>query len=431
MLWSAGMKTTLTKQEHNQHLITLNVEEADLAEYKDKAAKELSHHVNVPGFRPGTAPTFAVISHVGAEAFRQEVIDQALPHLYYKAIMEHKIEPIAAPRISLKSKEPIVFEAIVATMPTVKVKDIEKLKHEQIDASVTDKEVDEVIKEMLKMHATFKPLEGAVEKGDKLEIAFKGFDEGGVELENTVSKNHPLFVGEGQLIPGFEDNLIGMKVGDKKKFPITFPKDYGHKPFQSKNVTFEVEVLKGDKPVFPEFDEVLVEKLLGKKDTKENLLKIIKEDLSVRKKQELRKQREGSLMDKMVENADVDVPPILIDEEVDYMMADLKERFEKQGGSYEKLMESLAKKGKDQRKEYAEEATKRVKIRLILNHLFNELKIEVSDDDMQKAGTTLLAQAPEAERENVKKQLDEKKGIYLRLKNNLMLEKLITHFIGE
>lgn len=431
MLWSAGMKTTLTKQEHNQHLITLSVEEADLAEFKDKAAKELSHHVNIPGFRPGTAPTFAVISHVGAEAFRQEVIDQALPHLYYKAIMEHKIEPIAAPRIALKSREPLVFEATIATMPKVTVKDLEKLKHEPIDSSVTDKEVDEVVKEMLKMHATFKTLEGSVEKGDKLEIAFKGFDEGGVELENTVSKNHPLFVGEGQLIPGFEDQLIGMKVGEKKKFPITFPKDYGHKPFQNKNVTFEVEVLKGDKPILPEFDEALVEKLLGKKDTKENLLKIIKEDLSVRKKQEIRKQREGSLMDKMIEHSAVDVPPILIDEEVDYMMQDLKERFEKQGGSFDKLMESLAKKGKDQRKEYAEEATKRVKIRLILNHLFTELKIEVSDDDMQKAGETLLTHAPEAEREAVKNQLSEKKGIYLRLKNNLMLEKLINHFIGE
>lgn len=425
------MKSTITKHDHHQSLIIINVDDADLEKYKERAAKKLSQHAQIPGFRPGQAPIFAVISHVGPEVFNQEVIDQALPHIYYQAIMEHKLQPITAPRINLKSRTPLVFEALVASMPTVTVKDIEKLKQQPVDISITDAEIEEVINEMRKMHATYKPLETVVQKGDRLEISFKGFDDAGVELENTVSKNHPLFVGEGQLIPGFEDNLIGMKVGDKKKFPITFPKDYGHKPFQNKKVEFEVEVLKGEKPLLPELDETLIEKLLGKKDTKEGFMKLIKEDLNVRKKQQVRQQRETSLMEKMLEHATIDVPPLVIDEEVDYMMNDLQERFEKQqGGNFNEFIESLKKKGKDPAIEYREEAAKRVKIRLILNYLFSELKIEISDEEMEKASSELLATAPENEREQVKVQLEAKKGIYMRLKNNLMLEKLVNHFIN-
>lgn len=428
------MKSTLTQKEHSQVLVTLVITDSDLEPYKEKTTQALAKHVNVPGFRPGTAPSFAIISHIGAESFKQELIDQALPHLYYQAVLEHKLEPVAAPRMNLVSRDPLTFEALVALMPEVKIKNIEAMKQKHEPIAVSDKEMEEVLHEMRKSQATFKPLEGAVEKGDKIEINFKGFDEGGAPLDNTDSKNHPLFVGENSLIPGFEDNLIGMKVGESKKFPITFPADYHHAPFKSKKVHFEVEVVKGEKTVLPEFDEGLVEKIMGKKETVENFKKLVKEDVEMRKKMELRKGREAKLMESMIENAEVDIPPVLIDEEVEYMIQDLKERFEKQSGNaggFEKFLASIKEKGKDPTERYREEATGRVKLRLVISKLFKEVKVEVSDEDMEKAGKGLLAQAPESERAMVEKQLKDKKGIYERLKNNLMLEKLLTHFIGE
>lgn len=425
------MNTTITKEQHSQVLLTIEVPQEELEKYENEATTRISQKVSVPGFRKGQAPKYLIISQVGPEAFQEEVINLALTHTYFKAVQEHKVEAISRPQIKLLSPSPLKYEARVAVMSEVTVEGLDKLVIKKEETPVTDKDIDEVINEMRKYHATFKPLDRAVSKGDKLEIDFQGYDEGGALLDATRSSNHPLFVGEGSLIPGFEDQLIGMKVGEQKKFPITFPKDYHHEPFRLKKVNFEVTIKKGEETQLPELNEVFVEKITSKKASPDEFKKLIRGDLEARKQSEDYKRRENALIEKFLELGKLDVPPVLVEEEVSYMLDELRNDIEGRGMKFETFLEEMKKKKKNIDEEYKPEALKRVKIRLILNHLFRHLKITTEEAEMEKAAEALLDRAPAETRGRVEAELKAKKGVYLKLQNNLMLEKLFRHFLEK
>ncbi|PJC37436.1 trigger factor [Candidatus Peregrinibacteria bacterium CG_4_9_14_0_2_um_filter_53_11] len=425
------MITITKKLPNSQVLLTVEVPKEVLVPYEEEAAKLISERVKIPGFRQGQAPKYIVISHVGAERFFEEAVNRALPDLYLEAVKKEGLEPISPPRVKITNNDPVTFEAEIALFPEIKIKGIEKLKVPVEKVAVDDKEIDEVINQLLRYHATYTPLERPVKKGDRLEIDFKGFDKGGAELESTASKNHPLFVGEGTLIPGFEDELVEMKVGETKKFPLIFPKDYHHKPFQKKQVTFEVTIQKGDEVMLPELTEEFIEKILGAKKTAAELREAVQSDIKGQKDKKAREERENKLFDTLLDKASLDLPPLLVDEEVEYMMVDLKKRIEQQGGDFKMFLEQLEKQGNDPMKEYRPEAEKRVKLRLVLNHLFRTLPIEVSDEEMKKAEEKLLASVPAEQKAEIEKELKQKRGVFARLQNNLALEKLMERFLKE
>lgn len=423
------MQSDIKSLPKSQILITIEVTEEELKGYEDMAAKRVSEAVEIPGFRKGQAPKAFVISKIGPDAFFQEVLNVALPRSYYEAVKDKKLEVISKPEIKILSRSPLKFEAQVAVFPEIKLKGYEDLKIPEGDISVTDAEIDEVVTEMRRAKASYKTLERAIEKGDRIEIDFQGFDEGGAILEKTGSKNHPLFVGEGTLAPGFEEELVGMKVGEKKKFPLKFPKNFHHAPLKGKTVHFEVEMKRGEETILPEFDEAFIEGALGQKKQIAEFKEIIKKDLHFRKRLEDRRQRENQLLEKFLKDARFDTPPLLIEEEIDAMIADLAREFEQNGADFEALKKKLEAEKRDLKKEYAAEAEKRVRVRLIISFLFRKLAIEVNDEDMKRASERLLARTPEKDKTEVSKNLNTKGDIYLRLRNNLMLEKLFARFL--
>ena len=283
---------------------------------------------------------------------------------------------------------------------------------------------------MRKYRATFEPLERDIKKGDRVEIDFQGFDEGGAPLDKTKSSNHPLFVGDGSLVPGFEEELIGMKAGAKKKFPVKFPKDFQYEPLRAKTVHFEVEIKRAEEAILPELDEKFVEQVMGEKKTVSEFREAIKTDMHRRKTVDLRRDRENSLLEKLLKEAKFDLPPLLIEEEIDYMIEDLKRELEGKGLKFETYMEKMKNEKRDVRKEYAPEAEKRIRIRLIINFLFRTLAIDVTDEEMKAATERLVATSPENEKQRILENLANRGEMYLRLRNNLMLEKLFVNFLG-
>lgn len=409
--------------------ITVEVPPELLETYEKEAGARVSERVEIPGFRKGQAPKAFVIAQIGPDAFFQEVLNVALPASYFDAIKQKNLEVISRPDIKILAKSPLKYEARVAAFPEVTLKGIEKIKIPAEPIEISDREIDEVVGEMRKFRATFKPLERLVQKGDRVEIDFQGYDEAGAALDKTKSVNHPLFVGEGTLVPGFEEELIGMKAGTKKKFPVKFPKDFNYEPLKGKTVHFEVDLKRAEEPLLPALDDAFVSQVMGEKKTVPEFHAAIKADLHRRKSVDVRRNQENALLEKFLKEAKLEVPPILVEEEIDYMIADFKRELESRSLKFETYLEKLKAEKRDLRKEYEPEAEKRIRIRLILNFLFRTLNIEVSEEEFKKAVSRLLERTPEADRTRVAQNLEEKGEVYLRLKNNLMLEKLFARFL--
>ena len=423
------MQTEIKQLPKSELLLTIEVPAELLTKFEDEAARRISEEVDIPGYRKGQAPKAFVIAQVGADGFFREVLNIALPRSYFEVVKEKNLQVVSRPDIKILSKTPLKYEARVGIMPEIKLKGWEKIKLAAKPAEITEKEIDEVVYEMQKYRATFKPLEREVKKGDRVEIDFQGFDEGGAPLEKTKSANHPLFIGEGTLIPGFEEELVGMKTGGKKKFPVKFPKDFHHEPLKGKMVHFEVEMKRAEETILPELNEEFVEKIMGEKKTVPAFREALKIDLKRRKEMEARKQRENELLEKFLKEAKLDAPPVLVEEEVDYMIADLKREIEGKGLKFETYMEKMKNEKRDMKKEFEPEAEKRVRVRLILNFLFKEAKIDVTEEEINTAAQRLSAVTPEADRARLAGQLKARGEVYLRLKNNLMLEKLFARFL--
>lgn len=425
----ATMKVDVKKLPKSELLITVEVDADKMPGYEELAAKRISENVDIPGFRKGQAPKAFIMSHVGPEAFFQETLNVALPRSYFDAISENKLEVISRPDVKIVSRSPLKYEARVAVMPEITVKAYEKIKIPAKNVEVTDAELNEVVEEMRRYRATYKPIERPIQKGDRIEIDFQGFDKTGVPLENTKSSNHPLFLGEGSLVAGFEDALLGMKVGEKKKFPVTFPKDYHFEPMRNKEVNFETEVKRAEETVLPELNEDFVSAVMGAPRSIAEFKDALKKDIVARKQMEDRRNRENELLEKLLKESKLDVPPILIQEEVDYMMEDLKKEVEERGLDFKTYLEKLKEQKRDVLKEYEPEADKRIRVRLILNYLFRQMKIEVSDDEVQMATAEFIKSVPENDRAKTQEDLNKKGELYMRLKNNLMLTHLFANFL--
>lgn len=424
------MQIEVKAQPKSEILVTIEVASDELVKYEDEAARKVSEKVEIPGFRKGQAPKAFVISQIGPDAFFQEVLNVALPQTYFEAVKEKNLQVISRPEINVISKSPLKYEARVGVFPEISIKGYEKIKIHAEPITVTEQEIDEVISEMRKYRATYKPLARPIAKGDRIEIDFQGYDEGGAPLEKTKSTNHPLFVGEGTLVTGFEEHLVGMEVGGKKKFPVKFPKDFHYEPLRSKTVHFETEVKKAEEANLPELNEDFVSAVMGEKKPVSEFRGALKNDLERRKMMESRRQRENELLEKLLKEAKFDVPPVLLTEETDYMVGDLRREVEAKGLEFKTYMEKLGKDYKALQKEFMPEGEKRVRIRLILNYLFREMKIDVTEDEMKMATAKLIESSPESERQGVSQNLAAHGEMYLRLKNNLLLEKLFVRFLG-
>jgi trigger factor len=423
------MKITLEKLPKSEVKFTIELDETELAKYRELAVEQLGKDVKIDGFRDGKAPAFEVENKVGKDQFFQVVMRFALPDTFAKAVEQEKVEVISRPNVNIVSQIPLKYEAISSLVPEVKLKEYSDIKVPEVKVEITDEETTAVINEMRRMQAVYSERKDSVQKGDKVEIDFTGKDEGGVELENTASKNHPLFVGDGTLVPGFEDNLIGMNVGDKKTFDVTFPADYTHKPFQNKKVIFDVEMKKAEEVKIPALDDALIEKVVGKKVSEEEFVKSVKADLVRQKTNDARMQRENKLLEELLARAEIELSDTLIDDELEFIIEQVKSDLARRNLDFAQYEEYLKSQGKNLKDEKRKEAVDRLKIRLLVNELFKREKIEVSDEEVQKAVDSMTAVYPEDEVKKLKEAYQPNSQQWMQLKNNMRLKKFFDGFL--
>ena len=239
------MKVEIKKLPKSEVQLTISVPFETYKKWEKRALEELGKEIKVPGFRSGHVPEEVIREKVREEGVKEATVEIVLPQTYAKAVTENKLDVIARPKVEIKSDikkdgDDFVYIATVAVMPEVKVGDYKKIKVARKPVTVDPKSVEETVKLVMERFAEWKDVERKAQKGDRAEVDFEGFDEEGKAIQNTASKNHPVILGNGVMVPGFEDAIVGMGKGETKEFTVQFPKEYHAKFMQGKKVKFKL-----------------------------------------------------------------------------------------------------------------------------------------------------------------------------------------------
>jgi len=397
------MKHSIKELKNSELEISVELSKEYLAKFAEQALKELGKEIKVKGFRPGHVPTEILKKQIGEEAIKYKTQDKALQKSYTEIVINEKLQVISRPKIKIEDeKEALKYTATVAIYPKVEVKDYKSIKVKKPEVKVPKKEIDEAIEDMKKYITTYKEVDRAAKNGDKIEIDFEGFDKDGKTIAGTKSSKHPMVLGDKTFIPGFEEELIGMKKDEEKEFDITFPKDYHQKDFQSKKVKFKVKVQKLEEAEIPKLNEELVEKLTGKKDSVENFKKEIEENLKIRKEREAKQKQENEYLEELLKRTKIELPEVLITEELHYIIQEVKSDIERKGMKFEQFIEQSKTTIEKLKEKYRPEAEKRVKLRIALQHIIKEEGIEPDPKEFEKELKAMKTAHPKSNENELK-----------------------------
>lgn len=384
------MKVTAENGENQQVTLTIEVEAAEVTKAVNKAAKRLANRVNIPGFRKGKAPRIIVERHVGTDALMQEAFDLIAPQAFDNALKEQKIEPVTRPNIdivTLEDGKDLVFKATVTPRPEVKLGDYKGLKVEKQVAEVKDEDVEKQIKNFQDRQGKMvdAPEGAAVENGDFTTLNFEGFVDG-TPFEGGKGEDYPLQIGSGSFIPGFEDQLVGAKIGEEKEVNVTFPEEYHSKDLAGKAAMFKCTIKSIKRKELPEINDELAKKV-SKFDTLDELKADIRKNLEENAERKAENDQKSAAIEQATNNITVDIPAVMIDNRVTAMIQEMAMRLEQQGMKLEQYLQYAGTDIAKIREDYRETAEKNVKTDLMLEEVAKaeDIKVEAKDLDSEVA----------------------------------------------
>ncbi|MFC1663096.1 trigger factor [Patescibacteria group bacterium] len=380
------MKTTTKELPKSQIELTVELSAEEIKSQLDKATANISNDVKITGFRPGKANYEVVAKKVGEAAIYQEASQLIIEKTYPQAVIESKIYVVGQPKIEIikmAPNNPFIYKATVALLPSVELADYKDIKARREDIKVEDKDVEKAIDQLRKMRATHNPIDRPAQSGDFVEIDFT-VSRDKVQIDGGASKNHPLVIGEGNFISGFEDNLVGMIKGQTKEFQLTFPKDYQANNLAGQKADFKVTMHKIFEVKLPEFNDDFV-KQLGDLGNVSTFRKKISENLKDEANNRADRGFEEAIVNELAERTKFgELPDIMLESEIDKMLAELESEVASRGMEWGKYLESIKKTKDDLLKEFRPQAEKRVKAALLIRHIAQEEKVEVSAEEIKK-----------------------------------------------
>ncbi len=382
----------IMKENKNVHEITIKIEGTEWEKAKEDAFKEASKKAKIDGFRPGKAPKDVFLKKYGEENLWLDAADRVLQDAYTKMLDENgDLMIVAQPQASLKSisADYVEFLFILTTKPEVKLGKYKKLGVKKEDVKVTKEEVEHALEETRKRYAESIVKEGTVENDDTAIIDFEGFKDG-VAFEGGKGENYSLVIGSGTFIPGFEEQLIGMKKGEEKEINITFPEDYHAEDLKGQPVVFKVKVNEIKQTKLPEFDKDFFEDLgMEGIDTKEALEHQLEENIKAHKEHHAEDHFMDEILDKAVANMEVDIPEAMVTDELDRMIRQYEENLKMQGITLEQFYQFTNSDETALKEQMKEEAVKRVSSRLLLEEIVKAEKIEITEEETEKEADSL------------------------------------------
>ena len=350
------------------------------AESVDAAVKsrlqQLAKTQRINGFRPGKVPVSIIKKRFGA-AVRQEVAGDVMQQNFYQAIMQEKINPAGMPSFELTKDvdgEDLEFAATFEVYPEVEVKDLDKLKIEKQVVKIADKDLNEMMKTLQTQHATYKECKRKIKKGDKVTMNFVGSIDG-EEFDGGKADDFPLEIGKGQMIPGFEDPIVGAKVGEDVVAEVTFPEDYHAEALKGKAAKFEIKITKVEGLNLPKVDEEFA-KLFGVEEGGVDALKEeVKKNMQRELDQTLKTGAKEAVIDALLAANEVDVPKALLDQEVNALREQAKQRFAQQGNA-----DNLPELPDDM---FTANAQRRVAVGLLIGQIIKDNKLKVDESRVE------------------------------------------------
>jgi trigger factor len=351
----------------------------------DAAVRALARRTRIPGFRPGKAPRPVLERHLGPGVVMDEALDHLMQDAYREALVQEDILPLANADVEVVQAEPgrpVIFKATVPVRPEVQLGDYRNFNFKPEIDVIDDARVDQVVEELRDQNATLAPVEDRGAKdGDYAVISFVGTTDGH-PFDGGSSDRMPLILGQERLIPGFETNLLGLKVGDTTEFDITFPEDYGEPTLAGKPAHFSVELKELREKILPELDDDFLASM-GDFASLEALRSDIRRRLEANALDRARHQFADRIIEYAVANATVELPAVLIDQEVEVMHDEFKGSLARQGITEEAYLKALDKTTDDLHADFRPNAEKRAKTLLVLSRVADVEGVEIPDSDVQ------------------------------------------------
>ncbi len=374
------MSYTKKYLDKSQVELTITITPAEYQKDLEKAAKRLSERASIKGFRKGNVPYEILKKEVGEMSILQEALEPVVQETFFDAVKAEKLETIGMPKIEVEKLAPgndILYKAIVAIMPSVKLADVKGIKVKKNVKPVGEKELNETFDAVRGMHAVEVVKEGPAEKTDKLVIDMDMFLDN-VPVDGGQAKNYQVYLSEEHYIPGFNEQVAGLKKDDEKSFSLEFPKEHYQKHLAGKKIDFKVKVRDVFERQLPELSDELAKKL--GQDSMEKLKELITNNMQEEAEHKAEQQVEIELLDAMIEKSTFDIiPDVIIDAEKRKMFFELKHDLEKNGVTLEQYLQDIKKKEDELYNDFQKQAEKRAKAALISRQIAKEHEITVSD----------------------------------------------------
>ena len=379
------MKATLLAKENGEakFIIAFAAEELEAAKVKVYQANK--DQFEIDGFRKGKAPRSIIEKKYGEGVFADEAINNLLGTGYPEALDQLDIEVIDQPRMEfgkIEKDAPFVITATVAIYPEVEVKEYKGIEIEKVDGEVTTEDVEKELANMQKRNARMIAVDREVKDGDHIILDYKGFV-GEEQFQGGTAEGYPLVIGSGSFIPGFEEQLVGAKKEEEVEVKVTFPEEYHAEDLAGKEAVFKCVVHEVKEEELPELDDEFA-KDVSEHDTLEELKKETEEKIAKAKKSWAENQMKDRAIDAVCEKNHIDIPESMILDEIDQMMRELDMQLQQQGLGLQQYLQFMGKEIADFREEAKDDATKRVKMRMIIRAVVEAEGIEASDEEIEK-----------------------------------------------
>ena len=417
------MNHTLKKIDQNQTELIVELSKNDLREYIDKTESELGKDLQLDGFRKGKAPKDLLKNNLNAKQVLETALDMAMKDSLARIIEKERFDVLDASRLEIKenTSDKLVYKVILTLFPDIKVQDFSKFKVSRRDIKVEQKDIDNTLETIKASRGILHDKEGIIVGGDRVEVDFEVRHDGKI-LEGGISKNHPLIVGGNNFIPGFEDNLLGMKKDEEKTFSLVSPNDYYVKNIAGKKLDFTVKINNVKSVELPQVNDEFV-KGLGNFENIDQLLDSIKDGITEEKKLKEKQRVRLEVINHVIKNSSILIPEVLVKQQLDSMIGNLDKDLHANGMELGLYLAQMGKTQDELRKEWRNEAERQVKIVMVLHKIAKDNKISVSREEVDETlSATVQSMVMKGEADKSNLDVD---GLRESISNRIINEKVL------
>ena len=423
------MKYTFENAKKSTVKINITLTEKEWKEAVNSAYEKTKGRYSMPGFRKGKVPKHLLESAYGSGIFYEEAINIAFPKYYGEVLdKETSIEPVAAPDIDIKkiSEKGITIEAIVPVKPEVKLGDYKGISFKKVEYNVTDADIDADVKALQERNSRMiEVTDREAQNGDTVIIDFSGSIDG-VKFDGGTAEKQPLTIGEGKFIPGFEEQVVGMKIGEEKDITVKFPEDYFSADLKGKDAVFAIKLHEIKVKQLPELNDEFIKESVGV-ETLDAYKEEVKARLTKQNNDRAEREIEDEIIKTITDNASVEIPDAMVESQMDRMVQEMDYRLSYQGLKLEDYLKYLNQNIDDYRKGLKEQAESTVKSQLVIGAIIDAEKIEATDAEVE-ARVEEMAKAQDKKVPDIKKNMGAKQLDYI--KNDIIIKKFFELLKG-